>query len=167
MDLVTHVLSGLAVASMMPNLSFEEKALIVAGTIIPDLPFGQAYFIIAKKAKKALWKLRLVDFTKFGPQVKPKLYTYLVFHSFLFIAALAIVEFLSTGTILLAIGWTCHLLYDLPAHSYKEEELRPKPLFPFDISWNWGITNGWKVKPQMYIVIWSIHILLIFFITRT
>jgi hypothetical protein len=161
MDVLTHALSGILIASMLPSSSPQEQMLIIAGTVIPDLPFSQAYFIIAKKAKKVLWKLRLNDFTKFGPQVKPKLYTYLFFHSFFFLIPLFFIEWAVTNHIYLSLGWSGHLLYDLPSHKYQEKELRPKPLYPLSVSWNLGLTNGWKISAKTFLFIWCLHLLVI------
>jgi len=166
MDLLTHALSGVLIASAMPQCSLLEKSMIVAGTIIPDIPFGKTFLTIAKLARKSVFKINMEDFAKFGPKVVSKLHTYWSFHSFFFLAILAVSEFLLTNAFFLTIGWACHLLYDLPSHNYKEEEFKPKPLYPLSISFDIGMTNGWKIKPQTYAIVWGIHILLIILITN-
>lgn len=166
MDIVTHALSGVMLASLMPETTPEQKAIIVLGSVLPDIPFSKAYFLIAKKAKKSVFKLNLNDFTKYGSIVKPKIKSYLFFHSFIFLLALLIVGFLFSNIFLfLSLGWGLHLFYDLLLHKYKEEELRPKPFYPFKKSWDIGLTNAWMLKPRHFLIMWFNHLVIIFMLT--
>ncbi len=162
MDIVTHALSGLMLASLMPETTPEQKVIIVIGSVLPDIPFAKAYFLIAKRAKKSIFKLNLNDFTEHGSVVKPKIRSYLFFHSFIFLVLLSIFGFLFDKVFLfLSLGWGLHLLYDLFLHKYKEEKLRPKPFYPFKKSWDIGITNAWMLKPRHFLMMWANHLIII------
>lgn len=166
MDIVTHALSGVMLASLMPETTPEQKAIIVLGSILPDIPFSKAYFLIAKKAKKSIFKLNINDFTVHGPLVKPKIKSYLFFHSFIFLFVLLFIGLLFSEIFLfLSFGWGLHLFYDLLLHKYKEEELRPKPFYPFKKSWDIGLTNAWMLKPRHFLMMWFNHLVIIFMLT--
>lgn len=166
MDILTHALSGVLLANSIPEATLEQKIAIVIGTVLPDIPFARAYFLIAKMAKKSLFSLNLNDFTSHGKFVKPKLKTYLFFHSFLILPLLFVLGFLFNDSfVFLAFGWILHLVYDLFFHKYEEEELRPKPFYPSKISFNFGLTNGWRFKKSHFIIMWLIHLFLILLIT--
>jgi len=166
MDIVTHALSGVMLASLMPETTPEQKAIIIIGSILPDIPFSRAYFLIAKKAKKSIFKLSFADFDAYGPAVKSKIKSYLFFHSFVFLAILFIVGFLiNKFFIFLGLGWGLHLFYDLFLHKYEKKELRPRPFYPLNKSWDIGLTNGWMLKPKHFMLIWFNHLVIIAILT--
>ena len=165
MDVFTHALAGTILANLLPNLDIGQKVAIVTASVLPDIPFSRAYFLIAKEAKKSVFRLKSNDFTVYGPVVKSRMKLYLFFHSLAWLGVLVVLGFfLNNIFFYLFFGWGLHIVYDLFLHRYEKKELRPQPLYPLKYFWSIGLGNGWNLKTKHFLLIWANHLFLVLFL---
>lgn len=165
---VTHFLSGTALAAALPSATIEDKIVLVAGTVLPDLIFTPYIFAIAKVANKKVNKLTEDDFSMYGystPKIRLLKKIYFISHGLPLIFLFLVLSEWKYTFVYLALGFILHILYDLFMHKYEDDNFIPRPLYPLSsIKFKYGITNGWRITWKERILSWSIHILIIFFI---
>jgi len=174
MDFGTHLMAGAIIAFAIPEATPEQRALVIAGSVLPDFICPLYFKALAKKVGKKLKNLVEQDAIDFGDKMKPWIPIYEFFHGLPFFILLSLVEWYLTGGFYFSAGWLSHLIYDLVTHHYPGKlSFCPKPFYPIlNWTWKWGLTNGWKLKPKerdfnFQILIWFFHAVLLGFIFIT
>lgn len=118
MHAITHALTA------VPFLVTGHYAAAI-GCVIPDITWILMEYRFRRSGQSSWYK--------WAQSLTPSmLVPYRVAHSLLLIALFASTNYLMTGECWLFVGWTIHVLLDLPTHWGV---MQPLPLYPF--KWRW------------------------------
>jgi hypothetical protein len=160
-DTGTHIISGVSVG-FLTQTTYDEKALIVLGAVLPDIIFPLYFYYVAKRSGKKASAMDEGDYTLHGystKTIRSLKRVYYMLHGLPFIAVLFLIGLKYSLVQYVAIGTALHFLYDLFTHQYDDELFRPRPLYPLSSkSFGYGITNGWRMKRRAKVILWSFNI---------
>lgn len=161
----THLLSGVAVVVALPEVGLENQILLILGTILPDFIFPYYFSLVSKKSGKKMKDMTENDYINFGHSDSRLIFLkkiYFFFHGIPFLFLIYLLSEIYNPLIFLALGLCIHFIYDIFVHHYNNANFRPKPIYPISSkTFNFGITNGWEIKPFFKIISTILHVLLI------
>ena len=164
MDIINHALSGLVVANLTCE-TVEQKALVVMGSILPDIFFSPFYLYLSKKTGKTIYQLKEKDFVTWAGIIQPWRKIYLWTHSLVLLLMIFLTKVIFYQSYFLAMGIGLHIFYDLLTHKYEDKKLNPVPMYPFsNWSFDWGLTNDWRLGNTGRIIFWLIHSLILYWV---
>ncbi len=152
MDIGTHLATGLLASTLVEHPT--AKALCVLGSVIPDMAQVPYYLYRICKKDWKLWRHMKKDGPDaYHPSWERKIY-YLL-HSFVFLGFLYGLSFLLKNPLILgfAIGYTTHILLDIPTH---KGEAANRPFYPFATFHIDGYMDWWKhaLCRKLIVVFW-------------